>query len=114
MFVPSPLKRYSPPFPAHAQAAKRTRFATFPDVLLVQLRRYYVAEDWTPRKMEVAVEMPARLSLEAWRSTGVKVSTLGEKCRVELPMQELQRRFPPLRLGRPEPISSSALSPSGR
>ncbi|KAL6782136.1 hypothetical protein ACKKBF_B10800 [Auxenochlorella protothecoides x Auxenochlorella symbiontica] len=53
-------------------AAKRTRFATFPEVLLVQLRRYYVAEDWTPRKMEVAVDMPARLSLEAWRSSGVQ------------------------------------------
>lgn len=61
---------------APAQAAKRTRFATFPEVLLVQLRRYYVAEDWTPRKMEVAVDMPARLSLEAWRSSGVQVRAL--------------------------------------
>jgi ubiquitin carboxyl-terminal hydrolase 5/13 len=35
------------------QASKCVRLSSFPPYLLIQLRRYYVAEDWTPRKMEV-------------------------------------------------------------
>ncbi|KAK9833553.1 hypothetical protein WJX81_005633 [Elliptochloris bilobata] len=34
------------------RALRRTRLATFPPFLLVQLRRYHVAEDWTPKKLE--------------------------------------------------------------
>ena len=30
-------------------ATKTTRFKTMPNFLAVQVRRYYVAEDWTPK-----------------------------------------------------------------
>lgn len=46
--------------------------ATFPRYLAVQLRRYYVAEDWTSRKLEVAVPMPDALDLERFRGRGLQ------------------------------------------
>eukprot|EP00879_Flechtneria_rotunda_P013944 GHRR01014563.1.p1 GENE.GHRR01014563.1~~GHRR01014563.1.p1 ORF type:complete len:792 (+),score=390.35 GHRR01014563.1:178-2553(+) len=52
------------------QATRRTRFATFPPVLVIALKRYYVAEDWTPKKLEVEVPMPEQLHLEQLRSSG--------------------------------------------
>lgn len=63
--------------PALPQASKRVRFGSFPPYLLVQLRRYYVAPDWTPRKMEVLVEVPDRLSLEHLRAQGPQVGGKG-------------------------------------
>lgn len=53
-------------------ATKRQRVASFPPYLLVQMRRYYVAEDWTARKMEVAVDVPDRLHLEHLRGRGLQ------------------------------------------
>jgi ubiquitin carboxyl-terminal hydrolase 5/13 len=32
--------------------------------------RYYVAKDWTPKKLEVLVDVPDTLSLEHLRGTG--------------------------------------------
>lgn len=40
---------------------------------MVHLRRYYVGEDWTPKKLEVLVEMPERFSLESLRGRGPQV-----------------------------------------
>ena len=53
-------------------ATKRQRCASFPPYLLVQMRRYYVADDWTARKMEVAVDVPDRISLEHLRGRGLQ------------------------------------------
>lgn len=51
-------------------AMKRTRFQTFPPYLAIHLRRYYVAEDWTPKKLDVSVLMPEELNLGELRATG--------------------------------------------
>uniref|UniRef100_A0A6V2MYT4 Uncharacterized protein n=1 Tax=Emiliania huxleyi TaxID=2903 RepID=A0A6V2MYT4_EMIHU len=59
-------------FRGHAGAAKTTRFATFPRVLVVQLSRYYTDADWTAKKMAVAVPVPETLSLEAFRGGGLQ------------------------------------------
>lgn len=53
-------------------ATKRFRFKTFPNVLAVQVRRYYVGEDWTPRKLDVLVPMPEEISLEHLRGQGLQ------------------------------------------
>ena len=55
------------------QAKRSTGFASFPAYLMVHLRRYYVGEDWTPKKLEVLVDMPERVSLEHLRSHGPQV-----------------------------------------
>lgn len=45
-------------------------FLSFPKYLFVQMGRYYVSEDWTPKKMEVSVDVPEELCLENFRSKG--------------------------------------------
>ncbi len=55
------------------------RFGSFPPYLLVQLRRYYVAPDWTPKKMEVLVEVPDQLDLEQLRAKGPQVRPGGRE-----------------------------------
>jgi len=60
-------------------ASKTSRVKTMPNFLAVQLRRYYIGEDWTPRKLDVLVDVPQALSLEHLRAAGLQ---LGE---VELP-----------------------------
>lgn len=51
-------------------ALKRTRMKTFPEYLAIHLKRYYVAEDWTPRKLDVSVPMPEELNLSDLRGVG--------------------------------------------
>ncbi|PNG64668.1 Ubiquitin carboxyl-terminal hydrolase 5, partial [Tetrabaena socialis] len=51
-------------------ATKRTRFASFPPYLLVQINRYFQDQDWTLKKMEVLVEVPDALNLEQLRAAG--------------------------------------------
>ena len=48
------------------------RLASFPPYLAMQMRRYYVASDWTAKKRDVLVEAPQELSLEALRGTGLQ------------------------------------------
>ena len=57
---------------AKGKATRRSRFATFPEVLPVQVRRYYVASDWTPKKLNVLVPMPEKIDLEALRGAGIQ------------------------------------------
>jgi len=57
-------------FRGRPNAEKTTRFASFPKVLVVHLRRYYVDTDWTAKKLAVAVPVPEVLDLEAFRSSG--------------------------------------------
>ncbi|KAK9805947.1 hypothetical protein WJX73_007684 [Symbiochloris irregularis] len=63
---------YSAAIQSKTQANKTTRFASFPPFLFVQLRRYYVAKDWTPKKLEVLVDVPPTLDLEHLRGSGVR------------------------------------------
>jgi hypothetical protein len=41
---------------------------------MVHLRRYYLGPDWTPKKLEVLVDMPDRLSLQNLRAIGQQAS----------------------------------------
>ena len=53
-------------------ATKQTRFKTMPNVLAVQVKRYKMAEDWTPKKLDVLVPMPESISLEHLRAKGLQ------------------------------------------
>lgn len=48
-----------------------TRFATFPPVLCVQVQRFVLGADWTPRKNNASMRMPLTMDLESLRSTGL-------------------------------------------
>ncbi|XP_052753227.1 ubiquitin carboxyl-terminal hydrolase 5 isoform X2 [Galleria mellonella] len=51
-------------------AYKITRLATFPDYLLIQLKKFTIKEDWTPAKLDVSVDMPWEVDLSCLRSRG--------------------------------------------
>ncbi|XP_015606873.1 ubiquitin carboxyl-terminal hydrolase 5 [Cephus cinctus] len=53
-------------------ALKTTRLASFPDYLLIHLKKFTVKDDWTPIKLDVAVEMPDFLDLNAIRGFGLQ------------------------------------------
>lgn len=60
----------SPETGVNGTALKRTRIKTFPEYLVIHLRRYYLAEDWTPRKLDVSVPMPEEIDLSGLRGSG--------------------------------------------
>ncbi|XP_066585269.1 ubiquitin carboxyl-terminal hydrolase 5 [Prorops nasuta] len=63
---------YSSALNEKTTAQKTTRLASFPDYLLIHLRKFTVKEDWTPIKLDVAVEMPDTLDLSLLRGSGLR------------------------------------------
>nr|CAG4650743.1 EOG090X0181 [Simocephalus serrulatus] len=53
-------------------ALKTTKLATFPEFLWIQLRKFTLAEDWTPVKIDVAVEIPNTIDLSFMRGSGLQ------------------------------------------
>ena len=49
---------------------KTTRFINFPDYLFVQLKKYTFNDDWTPRKLDVSMDVPDEINLNSLRATG--------------------------------------------
>eukprot|EP00795_Rhopilema_esculentum_P007232 gene7232-12915_t len=54
------------------QASRTTRFASFPDYLIVQMRKFTVDDNWIPRKLDVSVDVPDELDLSHLRGTGLQ------------------------------------------
>lgn len=63
---------YSSALNEKTTAQKTTRLATFPDYLLIHLKKFMMKEDWTPVKLDVAVEMPDILNLSSLRGFGLQ------------------------------------------
>ncbi|XP_050444906.1 ubiquitin carboxyl-terminal hydrolase 5 [Cataglyphis hispanica] len=63
---------YSSALNEKTTAHKTTRLASFPDYLLIHLKKFTVKEDWTPIKLDVAVEMPDTVDLKFLRGTGLQ------------------------------------------
>lgn len=51
---------------------KTTRFATFPRYLVLRLERYYVGENWTPKKISAEIPVPEKLDLSHLRGQGLQ------------------------------------------
>ena len=51
---------------------RTTRLASFPDYLLIHLKKFTVKEDWTCVKLDVAIEMPDELDLNHLRGHGLQ------------------------------------------
>ena len=64
---------YSAFLKKHVAGVKTTRMTSFPKLLIVHLRRYYVDEDWTPKKLQVELEVPDTLDLSAFKVPGDEV-----------------------------------------
>ncbi|XP_034950209.1 ubiquitin carboxyl-terminal hydrolase 5 [Chelonus insularis] len=65
---------YSTAINSKTNAKKITRLATFPDYLLIHLKKFTVNDDWTMVKLDVAVEMPDELDLSSLRGTGLQAN----------------------------------------
>lgn len=50
---------------------KTTRFATFPDYLMVQLNKFVIGSDWVPKKLDVSMDVPDELDLTGLQGTGL-------------------------------------------
>eukprot|EP01112_Ceratiomyxa_fruticulosa_P021199 TRINITY_DN7397_c0_g1_i1.p1 TRINITY_DN7397_c0_g1~~TRINITY_DN7397_c0_g1_i1.p1 ORF type:complete len:784 (+),score=202.72 TRINITY_DN7397_c0_g1_i1:173-2524(+) len=70
---PEVVPQFTSPVTKQATTAvKTTLFASFPDVLAVQLKRYVAGENWVPQKLDVLVDVPDFIDLEVYRSKGVQ------------------------------------------
>uniref|UniRef100_A0A3Q3RDY6 Ubiquitin carboxyl-terminal hydrolase n=1 Tax=Monopterus albus TaxID=43700 RepID=A0A3Q3RDY6_MONAL len=55
---------------AKTTATKTTRFASFPDHLVIQIKKFTFGLDWVPKKLDVSIDVPDILDLSALRATG--------------------------------------------
>ncbi|KAK3551118.1 hypothetical protein QTP70_014016 [Hemibagrus guttatus] len=51
-------------------ATKTTRFASFPDYLVIQIKKFTFGLDWVPKKLDVSIDVPDTLDLSDLRGTG--------------------------------------------
>ena len=51
-----------------AVATSQSKLSNFPRYLLVQVQRYSLGADWTPKKLEVNLDIPQELDLTSYRS----------------------------------------------
>jgi ubiquitin carboxyl-terminal hydrolase 5/13 len=64
---------YSTAIKDRTVALKTTRFGTFPEYLVIQMRKFYVdTGSWIPKKLDVILDVPDELDLEWLRSHGKK------------------------------------------
>ncbi|EFA83032.1 deubiquitinating enzyme [Heterostelium album PN500] len=65
-----------------------TRLASFPDILVIHLRKYVIGDDWVPKKLNICIDAPDNLDISYLRGTGKKPNE------EELPEQEVQAAAP--------------------
>ncbi|XP_071446466.1 ubiquitin carboxyl-terminal hydrolase 5 [Hetaerina americana] len=61
---------YSTAVNQNTSATKTTRLASFPDYLLLHLKKFTLRENWTSVKLDVAVEMPDEIDLASLAALG--------------------------------------------
>nr|XP_033781358.1 ubiquitin carboxyl-terminal hydrolase 5 isoform X1 [Geotrypetes seraphini] len=57
---------------AKSLAVKTTRFASFPDYLVIQIKKFTFGLDWVPKKLDVSIEMPDELDIGQLRAKGLQ------------------------------------------
>ncbi|XP_074015224.1 ubiquitin carboxyl-terminal hydrolase 5 isoform X5 [Numenius arquata] len=57
---------------AKSVALKTTRFASFPDYLVIQIKKFTFGLDWVPKKLDVSIEMPEELDISALQGMGLQ------------------------------------------
>ena len=67
---------YSSATRSKGEARKSTKIATFPDYLVIQARKFDLAPDWTPIKLDVSLQVPDVLDLVNYRGRGIQAGEL--------------------------------------
>ncbi|XP_067144900.1 ubiquitin carboxyl-terminal hydrolase 5 [Centruroides vittatus] len=83
---------YSSAINSKSTAQKTTRFRTFPDYLLVQLKKFTIGEDWIPLKLDVCIDIPDIIDLNHLRGKGL------QKDEEELPNTVIEPTTPEIQL----------------
>jgi len=55
---------------AVSPATSQLRMSNFPRYLMIQMQRYELGPDWTPRKLEVDIDVPLEIDLSEYNSRG--------------------------------------------
>lgn len=61
---------YSSAIKSNTTAKKISRLVNMPDYLMLHLRKFKLGEDWLPKKLDVAIQMPDLIDLSNWRASG--------------------------------------------
>ncbi|XP_043846709.1 ubiquitin carboxyl-terminal hydrolase 13 isoform X1 [Dromiciops gliroides] len=57
---------------AKSAGVKTSRFASFPEYLVVQIKKFTFGLDWVPKKFDVSIDMPDLLDINHLRATGLQ------------------------------------------
>uniref|UniRef100_A0A8D2ZNK0 Ubiquitin carboxyl-terminal hydrolase n=1 Tax=Scophthalmus maximus TaxID=52904 RepID=A0A8D2ZNK0_SCOMX len=57
---------------AKSAGVKTSRFASFPEYLIVQIKKFTFGVDWVPKKLDMAIDVPDFLDLNRLRATGLQ------------------------------------------
>ncbi|KAG7456899.1 hypothetical protein MATL_G00240820 [Megalops atlanticus] len=57
---------------AKSAGVKTSRFASFPEYMVVQVKKFTFGVDWIPKKLDVSVDMPDFMDLSRLRATGLQ------------------------------------------
>lgn len=63
---------YSSAINGRTMAIKSSRFATFPDYLVLHMRKFVMEAGWVPKKLDVFVDVPDNLDISFLRSKGLQ------------------------------------------
>eukprot|EP00043_Microstomoeca_roanoka_P006668 m.64854 g.64854 ORF g.64854 m.64854 type:complete len:794 (-) comp13512_c0_seq2:891-3272(-) len=75
MFQPEVVNDwYSPAIKAKTSCTTTSGFKTFPKYLVCAVNKYQLADDWTPKKLDVSVEVPDEMDLTHLKSKGKQES----------------------------------------
>ncbi|XP_056459207.1 ubiquitin carboxyl-terminal hydrolase 13 isoform X1 [Gadus chalcogrammus] len=82
---------------AKSAGVKTSRFSSFPEYLILQIKKFTFGVDWIPKKLDFSVDVPDFLDLNRFRATGLQA---GE--------EELPNLSPPIVL--PEDTRDNSMS----
>uniref|UniRef100_A0A671YZV3 Ubiquitin carboxyl-terminal hydrolase n=1 Tax=Sparus aurata TaxID=8175 RepID=A0A671YZV3_SPAAU len=57
---------------AKSAGIKTSRFASFPEYLILQIKKFTFGVDWVPKKLDLAIDVPDFLDLSRMRATGLQ------------------------------------------
>ncbi|XP_072281089.1 ubiquitin carboxyl-terminal hydrolase 5 [Pyxicephalus adspersus] len=57
---------------AKSSALKTSRFASFPDYLVIQIKKFTFGLDWVPKRSDVSIDVPEELDLSRFRGGGLQ------------------------------------------
>uniref|UniRef100_A0A3P9JMB6 Ubiquitin carboxyl-terminal hydrolase n=1 Tax=Oryzias latipes TaxID=8090 RepID=A0A3P9JMB6_ORYLA len=84
---------------AKSAGVKTSRFASFPEYLIVQIKKFTFGVDWVPKKLDLTIDVPDFLDLSRLRATGLQADE-----------EELPDLMPPIVL--PEDTRGKLLQPN--